>query len=125
MSANNNNLAVSDFASETYPNYEARLEDAYIDGYDPVSLGAPHSSLNTHSLWIAMGLILAALFGVGLAVWGGAAMVWGMGSENNIGSRLLILGVIEFAVTMIAAIVLMSMGRRGYKEYRTRTGRVN
>ena len=72
-----------------------------------------------------MGLILASLFGVGLAVWGGAAMVWGMGSESNIGSRLLILGVIEFAVTMIAAIVLMSMGRRGYKEYRTRTGRVN
>ncbi|TVS29429.1 hypothetical protein [Corynebacterium sanguinis] len=117
--------SVADIRSESFPDYQQRIEDAYIEGYDPVSLGAPHSSLNTHSLWIAMGLILASLFGVGLAVWGGAAMVWGMGSESNIGSRLLIIGVIEFAVTMIAAIVLMSMGRRGYKEYRTRTGRVN
>ena len=117
--------SVADIRSESFPDYQQRIEDAYIEGYDPVSLGAPHSSLNTHALWIAMGLILAALFGVGLAVWGGAAMVWGMGSESNIGSRLLILGVIEFAVTMISAVVLMFVARRGYKDYRTRTGRVN
>ncbi|EEI16186.1 hypothetical protein [Corynebacterium lipophiloflavum] len=121
----NTTESVADIRSESFPDYQQRIEDAYIEGYDPVSLGAPHSSLNTHALWIAMGLILAALFGVGLAVWGGAAMVWGMGSESNIGSRLLILGLIEFAATMISAVVLMFVARRGYKDYRTRTGRVN
>ncbi|QPK83447.1 hypothetical protein G7Y29_01090 [Corynebacterium qintianiae] len=121
----NTHESVADIRSESFPDYQQRIEDAYIEGYDPVSLGAPHSSLNTHSMWIAMGLILAALFGVGLAVWGGAAMIWGMGSEANAGGRLLVLGLIEVAVTLIAAIILMNVGRRGYKDYRTRTGRIN
>ena len=117
--------SVADIRSESFPDYQQRIEDAYIEGYDPVSLGAPHSSLNTHSMWIGMGFILAALFGIGLSVWGGAAMIWGMGSETNVGKQLLILGLIEVAVTLIGAVILMSIGRRGYKEYRTRTGRVN
>lgn len=121
----NTHESVADIRSESFPDYQQRIEDAYIEGYDPVSLGAPHSSLNTHSMWIAMGLILASLFGVGLSVWGAAASIWGMGSETNIGQRLLTLGLIEVAVTAVAAFVLMRIGRREFKEYRTRTGRVN
>lgn len=121
----NSTDSVADIRGESFPDYQQRIEDTYIEGYDPVSLGAPHSSLNTHAMWIGMGLILAALFGIGLSVWGGAAMIWGMGSETNVGRRLLILGLIEVAVTLIGAVILMSIGRRGYKEYRTRTGRVN
>lgn len=120
-----NSQSVSDIRSESFPEYQSGIEDTYIEGYDPVSLSAPHSSLNTYSMWVAMGLILASLFGVGLAVWGGAAMVWGMGSSANLGSRLLILGVAEALITLVGAVVLMSIGRRNYRDYRSRTGRVN
>ncbi|AWB83265.1 hypothetical protein [Corynebacterium liangguodongii] len=117
--------SVADIRSESFPQYQQSIEDSYIDGYEPVSLSAPHSSLNTHAMWVAMGLILAALFGIGLSVWGAGALVVGMGSEPNIGAKLLTLGLIEVAVTLIGAAVLMTIGRRNYRAYRKRTGRVN
>ncbi|WP_342318919.1 hypothetical protein [Corynebacterium mayonis] len=117
--------SVADIRAESFPDYEARIEDAYIEGYDPVSLGAPHSSLSTRTLWFGMGFILAALFGIGLAVWGAAANIWGAGTQVNLGNRLLILGLAEVAVTLLLGFVLIAKSRRGYKEYRSRTGRVN
>ncbi|WP_291313307.1 hypothetical protein [Corynebacterium sp. UBA2622] len=119
------NDSVADIRTESFPDYEARIEDAYIEGYDPVSLGAPHSSLHTRKLWIGLGLILAALFGIGLAVWGAAAHLWGSGSQVDLSNRLLVLGLVEVALTLILGVVLISTARRGYKEYRTRTGRIN
>ena len=119
------NDSVADIRTESFPDYEARIEDAYIEGYDPVSLGAPHSSLHTRKLWIGLGLILGALFGIGLAVWGGAAHIWGTGSQVDLSNRLLVLGLIEVAATLILGTVLISSARGGYKEYRTRTGRIN
>ncbi len=119
------NDSVADIRTESFPDYEARIEDAYIEGYDPVSLGAPHSSLHTRKLWIGLGLILAALFGIGLAVWGGAAHIWGTGSQVDLSNRLLVLGLIEVAATLILGTILIVTARRGYKEYRTRTGRIN
>ena len=59
MSANN--FAMADQASESFPNYESKIHDHYIEGYEPVSLGAPHSSLERTSTWVGMGLVLAAL----------------------------------------------------------------
>lgn len=124
MSANNN-LAVSDFASETYPNYESRLEDAYIDGYDPVSLGAPHSSLNRTSTWVGMGAMIAALAGFGLAIFGAAQQVWGSGSVDHDPMVLIIIGLVVGIGCVAIAAGLIRYGRRYYREYKERTGRVN
>ncbi len=118
--------AVADIRNESFPEYQARIEDTYIDGYDPVSLGAPHSSLNRISTWVAMGLILSTLFGIGLAVWGAGAMVYGFGSQtHDLAQRLLILGVAEALITVILGAILIVIGRKDYKAYRKRTGRVN
>ncbi|MEX3504113.1 hypothetical protein [Corynebacterium sp. LK2510] len=117
--------SVADVRNESFPNYEARIEDAYIEGYDPVSLGAPHSSLQTRTLWFGMGFILSALFGIGLAVWGLGARIWGTGTQENLGDRLLFLGLAEVAITLILGFVCIAIARRGYKEYRERTGRIN
>lgn len=124
MSANNH-LAVSDFASETYPNYESRLEDAYIDGYDPVSLGAPHSSLNRTSTWVGMGAMIAVLAGFGLAIFGAAQQVWGSGSVDRDPMVLIIIGLVVGIGGVAIAAGLIRYGRRYYREYKERTGRVN
>ena len=118
--------AVADIRNESYPEYVGRIDDTYIDGYDPVSLSAPHSSLTRNSTWVAMGLILSTLFGIGLAVWGAGAMVYGFGSQTHgLAERLLILGVIEAVVTAVLGAILIVVGRKDYKAYRKRTGRVN
>ena len=124
MSANNH-LAVSDFASETYPNYESRLEDAYIDGYDPVSLGAPHSSLNRTSTWVGMGAMIAVLAGFGLAIFGAAQQVWGSGSVDRDPMVLIIIGLVVGIGGVAIAAGLIRYGRRYSREYKERTGRVN
>lgn len=56
-----NTHAVADYASETYPEFSGKIQDTYIEGYDPVSFGAPHSSLLRTSTWVGMGLILSCL----------------------------------------------------------------
>lgn len=118
--------AVADIRNESFPEYQARIEDTYIDGYDPVSLGAPHSSLNRIPTWVAMGLILSTLFGIGLAVWGAGAMVYGFGSQTHgLAERLLILGIVEAVITAVVGAILIVIGRKDYKAYRKRTGRVN
>ena len=69
---------------------------------------------------------IATLFGIGLAVWGAGAMVYGFGSQtHDLAERLLILGVAEAVITGVAGGVLIAMGRKDYKAYRKRTGRVN
>lgn len=52
--------------AEGYPVF-TNLTDGYIDGYDPVSLYAPHSSLQRTSTWIGMGLILSPLLALVLS----------------------------------------------------------
>lgn len=118
--------AVADISNESYRTYEGRIDDTYIEGYDPVSLGAPHSSLAHTQTWIAMGLILSTLFGIGLAVWGAGAMVYGFGSQtHDLAERLLILGIAEAVITAVLGAVLIISGRKDYKAYRKRTGRRN
>ncbi len=118
--------AVADISSESFPTYKSALADTYIEGYDPVSLGAPHSSLNRFSTWIAMALILASLSGFGFAVWGGSAMIAGFGAqENDYSQILLILGLIVVAATLILGAVLIAVGRKDYKAYSKATGRMN
>ena len=47
--------AVADIRSESFPEYEGKIQDLYVEGYDPVSYSAPHSSLLRYSTWVAMG----------------------------------------------------------------------
>lgn len=118
--------AVADIQSESFPDYQTKLEDSYIEGYDPVSLSSPHSSLSRYSTWVAMGLILASLFGLGILVWGIGSKVTGWGAQTeDASSILMILGGVEMAVTLVLGFVLISIGRKDYKEYRRTTGRVN
>lgn len=118
--------AVADIQSESFPDYQTKLEDSYIEGYDPVSLSSPHSSLSRYSTWVAMGLILASLFGLGILVWGIGSKVVGWGAQAEDASNILmILGGTEMVITLVLGFVLISIGRKDYKEYRRTTGRVN
>ena len=45
--------AVADIRSESFPEYEGKIQDLYVEGYDPVSYSAPHSSLLRYSTWVA------------------------------------------------------------------------
>lgn len=118
----NDNLAV-----DGYPTYHTgNAEDAYIDGYDPVSLGASHSSLLKTSTWLGMGLFMVSLAGFGTALFGFARSLWGTGlaAENN---GLYTWGGLAFGVIvlLIALILMTVVGRKDYKSYRARTGRMN
>ena len=44
---------------------------------------------------------------------------------HGLAERLLILGVIEAVVTAVLGAILIVVGRKDYKAYRKRTGRVN
>ena len=73
-----------------------------------------------------MGLILASLFGLGILVWGAGAHFVGWGAQTEDASRMLmILGGAEMVITLVLAFILLSIGRKDYKNYRKQTGRVN
>ncbi len=94
----------------------------YIDGYDPVSLLAPHSSLLRTSTWVGMGLVLTSLAGFGLMIFGAATEIYGTQDKAMF---YLYLGVAIAAVLLIAGFGLIRHGRRYYRQYRAETGRVN
>lgn len=118
----NDNLAV-----DGYPTYHTgNAEDAYIDGYDPVSLGASHSSLLKTSTWLGMGLFMASLAGFGTALFGFARALWGTGLAAQHNDLFIFGGLIFGVVGMAIAFILMTVvGRKDYKAYRKRTGRFN
>ena len=114
-------------AAEGYPTYSTgNAEDAYIEGYDPVSLSASHSSLLKTSTWLGMGLIMVSLAGFGTALFGLARSLWGTGlaAENN---PFYIWAGLSFGVVMlvIGIVLISAFGRKDYKAYRARSGRTN
>lgn len=123
MSANN--FAMADQASESFPNYESKIHDHYIEGYEPVSLGAPHSSLERTSTWVGMGLVLAALAGFGLAIWGVGLNMFGYGSSAGNPDLYILIGLVSGVVGLIIGFGLIRYGRRYYRQYRKETGRSN
>lgn len=125
MSVHPGPAPVADIASESYPEYGHTIQDGYVDGYDPVSLSAPHSSLVQTSTWVAMALILASLAGFGTLIYGAGTSLWGHGASPNITSTVLLVGAVFTAVTIIGAVIALSMGRKNYKAYRKQTGRRN
>ncbi|MDO4631530.1 MAG: hypothetical protein Q4A82_04500 [Corynebacterium sp.] len=107
-----------------YPVFDGEVSSRmhYIDGYDPVSLVAPHSSLLRTSTWVGMGLILSSLSALGLTVFGLANAVFGIRDDASI---YLTLGLVGAAIMLVGGFVLIWYGRRYYREYRAETGRVN
>ena len=87
-----NTHVVADYQSETYPEFSGKIQDNYIEGYDPVSFAAPHSSLLRTSTWVGMGLILSCLPAAGILIWG--LGVWdtplGTAGEGNYGLTIAI-----------------------------------
>lgn len=116
--------AVADFRSETYPDFSGKIQDSYIEGYVPVSLGAPHSSLNRSSTWIGMGLLMGVLPPMGLIIWALGVFTVPDGlqtaEQHNI---LLWIGIISTVIVLVLAIFLIARGRRYYRQYKKETGR--
>ena len=125
MSGHAGPAPVADISVESFPEYGTTIQDGYIDGYDPVSLGAPHSSLVKHITWVGMALILASLAGFGTLIYGAATTIWGHGASDDISQTLLIVGGIITAVTVIGGFIAIRAGRSGYRKYRKETGRRN
>lgn len=119
------NPAVADHHSETYPEFSGKIQDSYIEGYDPVSYGAPHSSLLRTSTWVGMGLTLSLLPAIGILLWGLATKMYPQGSAGADYQINLIVGAIASVVVAILAIVSVKYGRRYYRQYRKETGRIN
>lgn len=122
-----NNFAVADQASESFPDYAPKLHDSYIDGYEPNSLTAPHSSLERSSTWIGMGLVLTSLAGFGIMIWMAATLLWGQGvatAEWNT-TLFMIIGAVTAVVLLVLGFGLIHRGRRFYREYVATTGRKN
>lgn len=121
-----NNHAVADFVNETYPDFSHKIQDGYIEGYDPVSFSAPHSSLLRTSTWVGMGLILSLLPAIGTIIWGVGTKMYPMGTTGAQHAELItIVGCVALAIIAVAAIVSVKVGRKAYREYRAATGRVN
>ena len=119
------NPAVADHHSETYPEFSGKIQDSYIEGYDPVSYGAPHSSLLRTSTWIGMGLVLSLLPAAGVLIWGLGTWQFPQGVAGADYQPNIIVGAISLVVIAVLAIGTIHFGRRYYRQYRKETGRIN
>ena len=119
------NPAVADHHSETYPEFSGKIQDSYIEGYDPVSYGAPHSSLLRTSTWVGMGLVLSLLPAAGVLIWGLGTWQFPQGVAGADYQPNIIVGAISLVVIAVLAIGTIHFGRRYYRQYRKETGRIN
>lgn len=100
---------------------ELQVENLYTEGYVPSSLDAPHSSLQRTLTWVGMGSILVAVYGFGIMVWGLSSM---QSDYRNDGTEFAIAGAIIGCVFLFGGFILVHMGRKNYREYKKRSGRV-
>ena len=105
MSGHAGPAPVADISTESFPEYGTSIQDGYVDGYDPVSLGAPHSSLVKHITWVGMALILASLAGFGTLIYGAATTIWGHGASEDISEMLLIVGPSGSGKTTLLSVI--------------------
>ncbi|TNL97413.1 hypothetical protein FHE74_06525 [Corynebacterium tapiri] len=94
-----------------------------MEGYEPSSLGASHSSLLVTTTWVGMGLVMASLVGFGTMIWAAGQSLVGTGSVDHSPSLFLIIGAIIGFGLLIVGFGLIFSGRKGYKEYVRRSGR--
>lgn len=90
--------------------------DRYVDGYRPISLAAPHSSLLKTSTWVGMGLILASLAGIGSMVFAAA------GGAPTMNSTVMTVAIIITVVLVVSGFGLVFYGRRDWKKFSKATG---
>lgn len=100
---------------------ELYMEKHYADDYVPVSFEAPHSSLLRTATWVGMGFILTSLAFLGALVFGLANMVNGV-QENA--TTLTIGAAILAAFFLFGGFFLVHVGRKNYREYVKRSGRI-
>ncbi|WP_295646211.1 hypothetical protein [uncultured Corynebacterium sp.] len=101
---------------------ELHMENLYADDYVPVSFEAPHSSLLRTATWVGMGFILTSLAFLGALVFGVANLVNGV-QENA--KTLTIGAAILAAFFMFGGFFLVHVGRKNYREYVKRSGRIH
>ncbi|AGF71397.1 hypothetical protein [Corynebacterium halotolerans] len=116
---------MADQASESFPDYSTKIHDHYIEGYEPVSLGAPHSSLERTSTWVGMGLVLISLAGFGFAIWALGLNLFGQGISGGNPDLYLIIGLVGGFGGLAVGFGLIRYGRRYYRQYKEETGRTH
>ena len=88
----------------------------------PRELRSPSLLLHRTATWVGMGFILASLAFLGALMFGLANMVNGV-QENA--STLTIGAAILAAFFMFGGFFLVHLGRKNYREYVKRTGRIH
>ncbi|MDO4927953.1 MAG: hypothetical protein Q3976_02640 [Corynebacterium sp.] len=106
--------------SQEYPVYTGELR--YVEGYDPVSFYAPHSSLHKLSTWSGMAFLLLILPGLGTLTFGFGAN--SAGSQEHWGT-FVIIGAVFTVICLALGSWLIYYGRRDYRKYAKETGRTN
>lgn len=116
-----------DNTADGYPTYHGGYaESLYIEGYDPASLTAQHSSLLKSSTWVGMGFLMASLAFIGTALWAVGQLLWGTGSVDHDPKLFIWIGVIGAVIMLgISFFLMLVVGRKDYKEYVKRSGRLN
>lgn len=110
--------------AEASPEYAGRMH--YIEGYDPVSYAAPHSSLNTNSTWIGMGMVVAGLCPAGILIYVAALAIYGhMGLADVPLTLITVIAAVALVICWAGGAFLINYGRRHYYQYRKETGRKN
>ncbi|RAV32951.1 hypothetical protein [Corynebacterium heidelbergense] len=102
-------------------------EDLYVDklygeGYVPSSFDSPHSSLHSSITWIGMGLVLSSLAGFGTMIFGLSGMVSDL---HPWATNLAIGGAILGFGLLFSGFLAVHIGRKNYREYKKRTGRIH
>ena len=97
------------------------MERYYVDGYQPSSFDAPHSSLQRSLTWIGMGFWLLLMPGLGTIVFGLATNM--SGTQDN-AMMYLITGVVISVVSVVAGSACIHAGRKNYRYYKGRSGRI-
>ncbi|WP_099298367.1 hypothetical protein [Corynebacterium dentalis] len=100
---------------------ELQIGRLYKEGYVPSSLDAPHSSLQRSLTWLGMGFILASMAGLGTMMWGLSSM---LNDYRTDGQVFAIAGAVMGFGLLFLGFILVHVGRKNYREYKERTGRI-
>ncbi|WP_288801945.1 hypothetical protein [uncultured Corynebacterium sp.] len=100
---------------------ELQIDRLYMEGYVPSSLDAPHSSLQRSLTWLGMGFILASMAGLGTMMWGLSSM---LNDYRTDGQVFAIAGAVMGFGLLFLGFILVHVGRKNYREYKERTGRI-
>lgn len=101
---------------------DLHMEKLYVDGYIPSSFDAPHSSLHRTLTWVGMGFWLLLMPALGTVVFAGATLQ--SGTQDN-AMLYLIIGVVASVVCVVLGASFVHAGRKNYRDYKARSGRIH